>query len=76
MLNEPIKATFKDAATKLTGHLKRDFMAKVAEDYFGGSARKAETVLGWNRRAVQLGSNSKFGTSLRCFSRSSPIEET
>ncbi len=55
MLNETIQATFKDAAKKLTGHRKRDFMAKVAEDYFDGSARKAETVLGWNRNTVQLG---------------------
>ncbi|MBD3887379.1 hypothetical protein IFO70_38080 [Phormidium tenue FACHB-886] len=46
MLNDTIKATFKDAAQKLSGHRKRDFMAKVAEDYFGGSARKTETVLG------------------------------
>jgi hypothetical protein len=55
MLNDTIKATFKDAAQKLTGHRKRDFMAKVAQDYFGGSARKTETVLGWNRDSVQLG---------------------
>lgn len=55
MLSETIQATFKDAAKKLTGHQKRDFMAKVAEDYFNGSARKAETVLGWNRNTVQLG---------------------
>jgi hypothetical protein len=55
MLNDTIKATFKDAAQKLTGQRKRDFMAKVAEDYFGGSARKTETGLGWNRESVQLG---------------------
>jgi Rhodopirellula transposase DDE domain len=55
MLTEPIKLTFKDAAKKLTGQRKRDFMAKVAEDYMGGSARLTETVLGWNRRSVQLG---------------------
>lgn len=55
MLTESIKVTFKDAATKLTGHRKRDFIAKVAEDYCNGSARQAETVFGWNRRAVQLG---------------------
>lgn len=55
MWNDTIKATFKDAAKKLTGHRKRDFMAKVAEDYFEGSARRAETVLGWNRHAVELG---------------------
>jgi hypothetical protein len=47
MLTEEVKATFKDAAKKLTGYRKRDFMAKVTEDYFNGSARKAETVLGW-----------------------------
>jgi hypothetical protein len=55
MFNETIKATVKDAARKLTGHRKRNFMAKVAEDYFGGSARKTETFLGWNRDSVQLG---------------------
>ena len=30
-------------------------MAKVTEDYFDSSARKAETVLGWDRHSVQLG---------------------
>lgn len=55
MLNDTVKSTFKDAAKKLTGNRKRDFMAKVAEDYFDGSARKAETVLGWCRHSVQLG---------------------
>jgi hypothetical protein len=55
MLNDTIKATLKDAAKKLTGHRKRDFMAKVAQDYFEGSARKTETVLGWGRATVQLG---------------------
>ena len=55
MLTEAVKATFKDAAQKLTGNRKRDFMAKVTQDYLDGSARKAETVLGWNRHRVQLG---------------------
>ncbi|NET39099.1 MAG: hypothetical protein F6K19_45185 [Cyanothece sp. SIO1E1] len=54
-LTESVKSTFKDASQKLTGYRKRDFMAKVTEDYFDGSARQAETVLGWNRRSVQLG---------------------
>jgi hypothetical protein len=55
MLTETIKSTIKDAAKKLTGNRKRDFMAKVTEDYFDSSARKAETVLGWNRHSIQLG---------------------
>lgn len=55
MLSEAVKATFKDAAQKLTGSRKREFMAKVTEDYLDGSARRAETVFGWNRHSVQLG---------------------
>ncbi|MBE9171364.1 hypothetical protein IQ238_29020 [Pleurocapsales cyanobacterium LEGE 06147] len=53
--SETIKSTFKDAAKKLTGNRQRDFMAKVTEDYFEGSAGKAETILGWNRHSVQRG---------------------
>ncbi|MEH2116108.1 hypothetical protein [Nostoc sp.] len=55
MLTDTIKSTFKDAAKKLTLQRKRDFMAKVTEDYFDSSARIAESVLGWNRQSVQLG---------------------
>jgi hypothetical protein len=58
-LTETVKATIKDAAQKLTGHRKRAFMAKVTEDYLDGSARKAETYLGWSRKTVQLGLNEQ-----------------
>lgn len=40
-------------------------MAKVTQDYFEGSARKAESVMGWNRRSVQLGLHERR-TGLRC----------
>lgn len=49
------KVTLKDAAQKLTGYRRRDFVAKVAEDYFEGSAKKTETHFGWNPETVQLG---------------------
>jgi len=65
ILNDTIKATVKDAAQKLTGYRKRDFMAKVTEDYFAGSARKAETVFGWSRKSVQLGLHERR-TGIRC----------
>ncbi|MDF5726028.1 MAG: hypothetical protein PUP91_37400 [Rhizonema sp. PD37] len=65
ILTEPIISTFKDASQKLTGYRKRDFMAKVTEDYFDGSARQAETVLGWNRRTVQLGLDERR-TGMMC----------
>ena len=55
MLDSPTKVTFKDAAKKLTGHKKREFIAKVAEDYFESSARKTETELGWCRHTIQVG---------------------
>jgi hypothetical protein len=48
ILSETVKLTFKDAAKKQTGEIGRDFMAKVAADYFNGSARKVETFRGWN----------------------------
>ncbi len=59
MLSEKIQKTLKDAAKKLTGQKKRAFMAKVASDYFEGSARKTETYLGWNRKAIILGQKEK-----------------
>lgn len=55
MLSEEVKETIKDAAKKLTGYRKRDFIAKVTEDYFKGSARKAESVMGWKRTSVETG---------------------
>ena len=58
MLSDQIKATFKDAARKLTGQKKREFTAQVALDYFDGSARKTEAAMGWDRRSVQRGLNS------------------
>ncbi len=58
MLTEPVKASFKDAARKLTGEKKRLFTAQVALDYFDGSARKTERALGWDRFSIQKGLDS------------------
>ncbi|MEM9766693.1 MAG: hypothetical protein AAF892_02270 [Cyanobacteria bacterium P01_D01_bin.71] len=54
-LSDSVKATFKDAARKLTGAKKRAFTAPVALDYFEGSARKTERALGWGRVSIQRG---------------------
>lgn len=59
MLTEKVKATILDAAKKLTGPEKRAFMAKVTEDYFDSSARKAETYLGWNRETIKKGQKER-----------------
>lgn len=58
MLTEQVKATFKDAARKLTGEKKRAFIAQVALDYYDGSARKTERALGWDRVSIQRGVDS------------------
>jgi len=55
MLTDNIKSTFKDAAKKLTGPIKRAFMANVTNDYFDGSSRKVESYLGWSRHTVHTG---------------------
>lgn len=57
--------TIKDAAHKLTGGKRRAFEAHVALDYLGGSARKAETVFGWDRETVELGLN-ELRTGIEC----------
>jgi hypothetical protein len=59
MLTEKVKATIKDAAKKLTGTKKRAFMTQVTADYFEGSARKAETYLGWKRETVKKGQKER-----------------
>jgi len=71
LLDASIKSTLRDAAWKLTGYRKRDFMARVVEDYLQGSARKAERVLGWKRQSVQL---QQF--QIQNIRRSQPWEES
>lgn len=65
MLSKQIKTTLKDACQKLTGPKKRAFMAKVAIDYFDGSARKTESHLGWGRQSIQLGLHERR-TGIEC----------
>ena len=54
-LSAGVKALLGDAAKKLTGHRRRAFMANVAVELPGGSARRAEEHFGWKRHPVELG---------------------
>lgn len=54
-LTPAIKALLCDAASRLTAHRRRAFMAKVAVELLGGSARRARSHFGWNRDTVELG---------------------
>lgn len=64
-LTNAVRETILSAARKLTGFRRRQFQAEVAEQYFQGSARKAEQVFGWGRAAVETGLN-ELRTGIRC----------
>jgi hypothetical protein len=64
-LTEQVLETIKSAGQKLTGYLRRQFQAEVAERYCDGVARRAEMVFGWGRDAVQLGLRERR-TGIRC----------
>lgn len=47
------------ASARMTGADRRAFQAEMTLKYCGGTARRAEDVFGWSRRAVQLGLQEK-----------------
>lgn len=53
------------AAAKMTGVARRAFQAEMALKYCHGSARFAETLLGWSRDAVEAGL-AEQRTGIRC----------
>ena len=57
LLTEDLLVTIRSAAKLLTGCRRRQFQAEVALKYCDGSARRAETVFGWGRAAVDTGLN-------------------
>lgn len=80
MFSATFKSTIRDAAQKLTGSKKREFIAQVCLDYCNGSARNAETHFGWGRNTVQKGLEEKergilYHDNYRARGRK-PIEET
>jgi len=64
-LTEAARETIKSGARKLTGFLRRQFQAEVAQQYCSGSARQAERVFGWGRDAVETGLN-ELRSGIRC----------
>jgi hypothetical protein len=64
-LTEQVRETIRSASQKLTGYLRRQFQAEVAEQYCEGHPRRAETVFGWGRDAVKLGLQERR-TGIRC----------
>jgi hypothetical protein len=59
------KALIKDAAKRLTGYKKRDYIAQISLDYFQGNARKTEREMGWGRVCIKTGLK-EMETGIRC----------
>jgi hypothetical protein len=64
-LTEAVRETIQSAARKLTGFRRRQFQAEVARQYCQESARCAERMFGWGRRAVETGLGEQR-TGIRC----------
>ena len=64
-LTDETRETILSAAKLLTSYRRRRFQAEVANKYCGGSARRAETIFGWGRAAVETGLN-ELRTGIRC----------
>lgn len=64
-LTEDTLQTILSAAKLLTAYRRRSFQAEMALKYCNGSARRAETLFGWGRVAVETGLNERR-TGIRC----------
>ena len=52
---DTLKSIIKNTAEKLGGATKREYVAKITIELLGGSARKAESEVGWSRDMVKKG---------------------
>jgi len=52
---DTLKSIIKNTSKKLGGATKREYVAKITIELLGGSARKAESKLGWSRDMVKTG---------------------
>ncbi len=64
-ISEEVKAIIKKTAKKLTGSQRREFIAEITNELFGGSARKAEREFGWGRATVHKGIR-ELATGIEC----------
>ena len=58
-LTESQRVDLRLAASNMSGASRRAFQAEICLKYCDGNARKAESMLGWGRKNVQLGLEEK-----------------
>jgi hypothetical protein len=59
LLNPDYIEDIRLAASKMHGYERRSYMAEMTIKYCDGKSRRAETVFGWNRNAVETGLGEK-----------------
>lgn len=64
-ISQPHDALLQSAAKRLRGHQRRLFIAEVALELCGGSARQAESRFGWGRDTVTKGMH-ELQQGIRC----------
>jgi hypothetical protein len=62
---DQVDALLRSGARRLTGYKRRLFLAEVAIELCGGSARQAERRFGWGRETVEKGLH-EFRSGVRC----------
>jgi len=64
-ISDTLKSIIKNTAKKLSGAAKREYVAEITIELLDGSARKAESELGWSRKMVDKGM-MELTTGIRC----------
>ena len=62
---EDSKSIFKNAANKMSGAKRREYIGEITIKFLDGNARKAESEFGWGRETVKTGM-AELTTGIRC----------
>lgn len=64
-ITEDIKSIFKNAANKMSGAKRREYIGEITIKLLDGNARKTEREFGWGRKTVKTGM-AELTTGIRC----------
>jgi transposase len=64
-ISEDTKSVIKNAADKLSGVKRREYIGEITIEFLDGNARKAEREFGWGRETVKTGM-AELTTGIKC----------
>ena len=64
-ISEDFKSVIKNAANKLSGAARREYIGEITIEFLDSNARKAETEFGWGRETVKTGM-AELTTGIKC----------